>query len=647
MYILTIWTLLGTLFLTACQSDVLLTEQKDINQPVVGMRDSSFINLRIVSTSQPITRSTEAATTKENAIYDGILCIFEGTSEATCTLKTATVIDQLISNPGTAGASVDVQVTQRLVTGTHAYNNNNNLYVLALLNTSSTGLYAKGGKLYKRVSSGTDTQLTGSTLSQLQDLKIDSVGNTNEHVGLFMANKNGTLPQVTNTYLFDTPEQAKTAEDTRLTIEVERAAAKVKLVNNIPAGTALSNITLEGGTTEHPLIHKMTWMVNQYNSGAFAVGGGSSDTGTPDNNFAAKDFTYFHQHSLKSGDEVYVGPNNNATETQVVVEIQLKDGSFLMGDCFAFKNWDNTKLFTNVETLKEYYINGWDLQKQNYNAIKYKSADAVFRNLKVVIDDDDHVVVTLTNSDFTATEQQALNSLAGVLSGMTTYFRDGKMYYTFTLDELKRNNAYNLSLVEEAATDTRQTSVTFKFDQGTSGGSGTITFSNSTADLFASSSITLGSNFAYHSWNSTFSQTLVNPKTDDATDNLDFLITPATGWTFTPSQVSFSTTRYGTDGGLIDVSWINSGGGSTVSVATGIKPYRNNGTPNILEWSSSVTAGSVGDGACGLRLGLSNLKTGKQVGFSDIVITGTLSKASGIASPQKSISGIGRPRPTP
>ena len=177
MYILTIWTLLGVLFLTACQSDVLLTEQKDINQPVVGMRDSSFINLRIVSTSQPITRSTEAATAKENAIYDGILCIFEGTSEATCTLKTATVIDQLISNPGTAGASVDVQVTQRLATGTHAYNNN--LYVLALLNTSSTGLYAKGGKLYKRVSSGTDTQLTGSTLSQLQELKIGD-----EHLSL-------------------------------------------------------------------------------------------------------------------------------------------------------------------------------------------------------------------------------------------------------------------------------------------------------------------------------------------------------------------------------------------------------------------------------------------------------------------------------
>ncbi len=644
MYILTIWMLLGALLLTACQTEDLSVEQSG-RQALVSMNDSCYVNLHLVSRT-PTTRAAIAATAEENAVYDGILCIFEGTDATTATLKTATVIDQLISNPGTAGTSVDVLVTQRLATGTHAYSSN--MYVLALLNTSSTGLYAKGGKLYKRVISGTDTDLTNSTLSSLQSLTLNSVGSTDEHVGLYMANKNGTLQPVTSTYLFDTPEQAETAKDTRLTIEVERAAAKVKLVNNIPAGTVLSNITLEGGTTEHPLIHKMTWMVNKYNSGAFAVGGGSTDTGTPNKNFTAKDFTYFHQHSLENGDVAYVGPNNNSsTKTQVVVELQLKDGSFLLGDCFGF-SWSTSLLFTSVETLKDYYKSGWEGetgQHNYYSAISDKSADAVFRNLKVTIDANDHVQVTLTNSDFTAAEQAALNTLATNLSNTTTYFRDGKMYYTFELDNLERNNAYNLSLVEEAANDERQTSVTFKFDQGTGGGSGTITFSNGTADLFANSCVTLGSNFAYHSWNSTFNQTLVNPKTDDAIDNLDFLITPATDWTFTPSQVSFSTTRYGTDGGSIDVSWINSGGGTTEPVAASIKPYRNNGTPNILEWSSNVTAGSVGGGECGLRLGLSNLKTTKQVGFSNIVITGTLSKASGIASPQKSISGIGRPTP--
>ena len=456
LYILPLGLLLGTLLLTACQTEALPGEQTEGGLEAVGMPDSCYINLHIVNNSQPATRAVVAATAKENAIYDGILCILEGADAASATLKTATVIDQLILNPGTDGSSIDVQVTQRLATGTHAYNNN--FYVLALLNTSSTGLYAKDGKLYKATktySNGaatvTNTDLTGSTLSDLQTLQIDSVGNTNEHVGLYMSNKNGQLPKVTSTYLFDTPEQAKAAETTRLAIEVERAAAKVKVVNDIPASTALSNITLVGGTQTHPLIYMMKWMLKHYHSGAFAVGGGTTATAAPSNGFAAKDFTYFHQHALESGDEVYVGPNNNSTKTQAVVELQLKDGSFLLGDCYTF-NGGNT-LYTSTEALIDFYKEGWESQKNNYSAISGKTADAVFRNLKVVINASGQVKVTLTNSDFTTTEQDALNSLASTLSTKTTCFRDGKMYYTYTLGDLARNNAYNLSLAEEAATN--------------------------------------------------------------------------------------------------------------------------------------------------------------------------------------------------
>lgn len=649
LYILTLGLLLGML-LTACQTEALPGEQTRGGSETVGMPDTCYINLHIVNNSQPATRAVVAATAKENAIYDGILCILEGEDAASAKLKTATVIDQLILNPGTEGSSVDVQVTQRLATGTHAYNSN--LYVLALLNTSSTGLYAKGGRLYKRNTSGTDTDLTNSnsTISNLQALQIDSVGNTNEHVGLFMANKGGVLPQVTSTYLFDTPEQAKTAEGTRLTIEVERAAAKVKLSNDIPAGTALSNITLVGATQTHPLIHKMKWMLKQYNSGAFAVGGGATATAVPSNGFAAKDFTYFHQHALESDDAVYVGPNNSSTKTQVVVEVQLKDGSFLLGDCFVFSAWDNNKLFTNVEALKDYYKSGWESQKSGYPAISDKSADAVFRNLKVVINANDQVEVTLTNSDFTADEQTALNNLAATLNTYTTYFRDGKMYYTYTLGDLARNNAYNLSLVEEAATDTRQVTATFKFDQGSS--NTTATFSNGTASLFSNSgSVTLGGNLTIQGTDASIGQTKIQPEVQhyvgdaNETDYIEFMIDPVDGWTFTPTSVSFNTTRYGTDGGLLDISWVNSGGASTVSLATKVNPQRNNATPNVTNWSSTVTGATPGEGSCGLRIKLYSLGNNKQVGFSDITINGTLSQDSGISSPQKSISGVGRAAP--
>lgn len=645
--ILTLCMLLGALLLTACMNEVLPLEQEAGTSATASMPDSSYINLHIVNASKPATRATEAATAAENAIYDGILCIFEGASEATCTLKTATVIDQLISNPGTAGTSVDIQVTQRLATGTHAYNNY--MYAMALLNTTTTGLYAKDGKLYKRVASGSDTDLSGYTLSALQALKLDSVGSTDEHVGLYMANKNGTLPQVTSPYLFDTPEQAEAGSATRLTIEVERAAARVKVTNDIPAAKPLSSITLVGATTTHPLIHKMTWALNKYNSGAFAVGGGSTNTGIPDNAIVPKDFTYFQQHSLLSGDEVYIGPNNNTDadnttdeddKTEVIVEVQLKDGSFLLGDCFSF-SWDNSKLYTNVETLTQYFKDNWN----NFFGLS-QTADEVFRNTKVTVDANGTVTVKLTNSTFSADDQVKLNELAATLSNLTTCHRDGKMYYTYTLGDIERNNAYNLSLVEEGATDTRQVAVTFKFDQGTSGQ--TATFSNGTASLFTSSSVTKGSNLNYYGRDTDFEQTKFNPTTQHDfpydTDNIDFLFDPVDGWTFTPSRVSFNTTRFGTDGGKIDIYWLNHGG-ATTELATGIVPYRNSKTPSILSWSANVTASSVGDGVCGLRLKLYGLKNDKQVGFSDIVIQGQLTKTESIVDPKKSIGGVGRAKP--
>ena len=110
-YRLYIWTtclLAVTLLLTACSSDGadgLLEEQKPTQQSVPT---ANYINLRIVSGSSQQTRATEQ---EENAIYDGILAIFEGDNEATATLKSAVVIDQLINNPGT---SPTVTITHHL-----------------------------------------------------------------------------------------------------------------------------------------------------------------------------------------------------------------------------------------------------------------------------------------------------------------------------------------------------------------------------------------------------------------------------------------------------------------------------------------------------------------------------------------------------
>ena len=465
LHIWPIWLLLGMIFLAACQSEALPGDDMGGGKPIVALSDSSYINLRIVNNQTPMTRATEPATAEENAIYDGILAVFRGNSESTAVLESAVVIDQLINNPG---SSTGIDITQRLPIGTHPYpDSGNKLYVLALLNTSATGFIVRNNMLYLN-----NATLEGKTRGEIENMKINSVGNTDKHVGLFMASEpkqtdDKVLRQIydanwdTNEqcYLYDSKEAISLSTSTKkqLIINVERAAARVRVTNNVnnPDATTLSKITLVGATTEHPLVHKMTWTLNKYNSGAFAIGGGSTNTGIPDNIFAAKDFTYFHQHSYQSGDAVYIGPNNNTDtddttedddKTEVIVEVQLKDGSFLLGDCFSFA-WEPDQLFTSVDALIEYYKSEW-----NYSFDLSQNADEVFRNTKVTVDANGNVTVKLTNSTFSSEDQKKLNNLAATLSGMTTCYRDGKMYFTYTLDEIVRNNAYNLMLQNSSIT---------------------------------------------------------------------------------------------------------------------------------------------------------------------------------------------------
>ena len=627
-YITCLWLTIGVFLLSACSADV--QEAAAVITPTAGA-DSCYINLHIENNTG-MTRATEAATPAENAIYDGILCIFEGTDEATATLKTAVVIDQLIQNPGTTNDPQTVNITQRLAIGTHDYQSGQNLYALVLLNTTSTG-FAIGGtnanELYFKGSSQKN-----KTLSEVRALQILSVGSIDEHAGLYMTNaiQSGTsiMPIIDkSSVLFDTPAAAAGSAQ-RLTIKVERVAAKVTVINDIPAATTLSNIHLIGATSAHPLIHSMSWTLASELSNGGATG--------------ADVFSLYEETSHQSGDVLYLPPTSSPTS--IIVEVQLKDRSFLLGDCYGFAAYFPKRLYTSQEELISFYRSGWEGQKVNYSyeGIRSWTEDQVFLNAKVSLLASGKVDVDLLSgkSGLSTAARDELISLSNTLANFTTLYRNGKMYYTFTVSELVSNNAYNLLLVEQSETDSRQTAITFKLDEGINTGA---TFSNGTESLFSACSVTAGTNLATQTLRD--GQTLFQPTAysgsgGNATNNIDFMITPATGWTFTPSNVSFNTTRWGTDGGKVDVSWVGDGG--TTSLETGVWPNRNNATPSYTAWSSLLSA-SGSTGQCGLRLNLYDLGITKQVGFSDVIIEGTLRKETGIVSPTQSISGIGRDKP--
>ena len=417
--------------------------------------DSSYINLRIVNSQTPMTRTTEVASAKENAIYDGILCIFEGSNESTAQLKTAVVIDQLIKNPVNS-ASIDI--TQRLATGTHAYGSN--LYVLALLNTTSTGFKVGGSNNNELLFDGASKN--GATISDIQTLVIHSVGSTEEHVGLFMSNapqSDGTngiwiMPRISGSCLFDTPSAAASGD--KLTIHVERAAAKVKVTNE---ATTASAIRLDGDESRHPTVHRMTWTLHNYNTQSYAIRNGFTVTsiespGTPIafDTTAPDLFDLYKQHSNMDGASVYIAENTtNGKETQVIVEVQLKEGSFLLGDCYRYQLWGADIFFTSADNFIQYCKTEWKKTFASINeGLTTRSSEEVFRYPSLVINDNGTVTLSLSNESFTSDEQTALSNLATTLSNTLTGYREGKMYYTYKIKHndteygVVRNNAYNL-----------------------------------------------------------------------------------------------------------------------------------------------------------------------------------------------------------
>jgi hypothetical protein len=197
------------------------------------------------------------------------------------------------------------------------------------------------------------------------------------------------------------------------------------------------------------------------------------------------------------------------------------------------------------------------------------------------------------------------------------------------------NNYYlSLSVVQKApkqlaTLDNEPVTASFAFNAGTDGQQAEF---GDASDYFVTSKVTYGSNLFIKDANS--NQTRFEPLTQqnegesgtaaDESNAIKFLIQPNFGLTFTPKKVSLKTTRFGTDNGLLDFSWMNPDQ-STVSLAVGVKPRRNNDSPNYSELSYDITDATPAEGTCGLVVNLYHLQSGKQIGFGEIVIEGTLS----------------------
>lgn len=212
----------------------------------------------------------------------------------------------------------------------------------------------------------------------------------------------------------------------------------------------------------------------------------------------------------------------------------------------------------------------------------------------------------------------------------------GPGIYLFSKDNL----ASEANLVPLFPANTTKTvSATWALDDvPTQGGAATV----SLGGVFTSTALSWGSKVTVPTENPTVTTydkaytlrkfSVDNTSSQDGEAVISFKVTPATGMSFTPKNISFKVCRGATDGGKFDVV----AGGTTL--ATGVTPPRYNGTggssgthepPFYQEYSYAISS-SATTGEYVVNIYLYNLNN-KDYAFRDIVLSGEVTNNTGTA----------------
>lgn len=103
---------------------------------------------------------------------------------------------------------------------------------------------------------------------------------------------------------------------------------------------------------------------------------------------------------------------------------------------------------------------------------------------------------------------------------------------------------------------------------------------------------------------------------------VEFILQPINGIKFKPSNLSFNTMRFGTDGGKLDVG-MKVGDADEVMLKTGVVPNRDNNAEGATKVTLDLTDTQLSADAIRIRIYVYNLGNTKQVGFRNVVLNGT------------------------
>ena len=161
-----------------------------------------------------------------------------------------------------------------------------------------------------------------------------------------------------------------------------------------------------------------------------------------------------------------------------------------------------------------------------------------------------------------------------------------------------------------------------------------------TSDYFTGSDISIGSKLTVMEKSNSAGQTQTGfqptEQASAATDDnaINILVTLKDGYEFVPTKVAVNASRYGTNGGTVDMLWVN-GDGGTNKLLTGQTPERSadesNGTthdPYYTALNKDITGAKATTGTFGVRLHVYGIASNKQIGLCDMLISGKIFSTS-------------------
>ena len=153
-----------------------------------------------------------------------------------------------------------------------------------------------------------------------------------------------------------------------------------------------------------------------------------------------------------------------------------------------------------------------------------------------------------------------------------------------------------------------------------------VSFGSDDVNALFTPTFSVGSHLTFVGTNmdeSQYQPTVDNESSANDDNAILFSVSLADGYTFTPTSISVTATRYGTDYCKLDISWFANG--TTTKYFTAEKPNRNNSSDPYSIYSKNISNQSGITGSFGIKLNVYGLGNVRKIGFKDIIINGTVS----------------------